>query len=138
MSVNNFNEANDQIAVTLGFGGSSVTGGGFQTISGPAVNVIEANGIIKTTAATSADLTADGNNGAIETIIVNATNDFAATGSYTVIVYSSTDPNTANAGIYTVNIIDNTNPDASGMTVEHVMTLNGVGFGALASDNFTT
>ena len=131
VSVNNFNEANDRIAVTLGVGGSSVTGGGFQTISGPAANVGVANGIIEITAAPSADLTADGNNGAIETIIANATNDFAATGSYTVIVYSSTDASTANAGIYTVNIIDDTNPGSNGMTVEHVMTLNGVGFGAL-------
>ena len=138
VSINNFNEANDRIAVTLGVGGSSVTGGGFQTISGPAANVGVANGIIEITAAPSADLTADGNNGAIETIIANATNDFAATGSYTVIVYSSTDASTANAGIYTVNIIDDTNPGSNGMTVEHVMTLNGVGFGALDSANFTS
>ena len=138
VSINNFNEANDRIAVTLGVGGSSVTGGGFQTISGPAANVGVANGIIEITAAPSADLTADGNNGAIETIIANATNDFAATGSYTVIVYSSTDARTANAGIYTVNIIDDTNPGSNGMTVEHVMTLNGVGFGALDSANFTS
>ena len=137
VSINNFNEANDRIAVTLGVGGSSVTGGGFQTISGPAANVGVANGIIEITAAPSADLTADGNNGAIETIIANATNDFAATGSYTVIVIL-TDASTANAGIYTVNIIDDTNPGSNGMTVEHVMTLNGVGFGALDSANFTS
>ena len=136
MSVTNFNELNDRIAVTLGGGDSSVTDGVFQTISGTAANVV-ANQHYRNHRRTTANLTADGNNGAIETIIANATTNFAATGSYTVIVYSSTNLSTANAGIYTVNIIDNTNPGSNGMTVEHVMTLNGVGFDALDSANFT-
>ena len=71
---------------------------------------------------------------AIEEFIAAATNGIA-TGNYTFIVYSDT-TGTANAGIYSVNITDDTNPGSGGMTVEHIMTLNGVGFGNLADANF--
>ena len=74
-------------------------------------------------------LDGDGNNGAVATIIAAAVGDFPATGTYTFIIYSTTNTGTASAGIYTVNIDDTSAPtsDTSDMDVEHIMTLNGVG-----------
>ena len=82
----------------------------------------------------TSSLTDDANGGAIETIIAAATNGIAL-GNYTFIIYSNT-TGTADAGVYTVNITDSTDPTSSGMTVEHIMTLNGVGYGNLADGNF--
>jgi Ca2+-binding RTX toxin-like protein len=133
-TVSNFHVANDKVAVTLG--GTDIADGPFQEITATNTNVAAGVEVIELHYATgvSASLTDDSNGGAIETIIAAATNGIA-TGNYTFIVYSDT-TGTANAGICTVNITDSTNPGSSGMTVEHIMTLNGVGYGNLGDANF--
>ena len=134
-TVSNFNVANDHIAVTLN--GASITDGSFQTVTSTETNIsagVEVVELVNSSLVT-ATITDDGNNGAIEKVIQLATNNIP-TGTYTFIVYSSTNVSTANAGIYTVNITDSTNPNQGHMTVEHIMTLNGVGYGNLTSANF--
>ncbi|MFM5588618.1 beta strand repeat-containing protein, partial [Aeromonas rivipollensis] len=139
-TVSNFNVAHDQVAVVVS--GTNIANGSFQTIT--ADNPVIAAGTevieiaINNAARVTATLTGDGSSGTIATIIAAATANFPATGNYTFIIYSDL-TGTANAGIYTVNIIDNTAPNAdiSDMVVEHIMTLNGVGFGNLGAGNFT-
>jgi len=135
VTVNNFAVANDRIAVTLN--GTADTG--LQTITADGTSFTGTNRIVEiainNAARVTTDLIGDGNGGAIENIIQAATTNLPATGSYTFIIYSDLTA-TANAGIYTVNITDDTDPNQTGMTVEHVMTLNGVGFGALGASNF--
>ena len=134
-TISNFVVADDRVAVNLN--GTSLTDGSFQTVTATQTNIsagVEVVELVNSSFVT-ASLTDDGNNGAIEAIIQSATNGIA-TGTYTFIIYSSTNVSTASAGIYTVNITDSTNPGSSGMTVEHIMTLSGVGYGNLTSANF--
>ena len=133
-TVSNFNVAHDKVAVTLG--GTAIADGTFQTLTsdGTAISAEVVELAISTRV--TASLGNDGDNSTIENIIANATNNFTSgTGTYTFIIYSDTTP-TANAGIYSVNISDSTNPSTGGMTVEHIMTLNNVGFGNLGDANF--
>jgi hypothetical protein len=135
-TVSNFAVANDRVAVNLA--GIAITDGAFQTISGVNATVAAGTEVIElvNSSFVTASLTNDGNSASIEDIIAAASIDNIPTGDYTFIVYSSTNVTTANAGIYSVNISDNTNPGSSGMTVEHIMTLNGVGYGNLTAANF--
>lgn len=133
--VSNFNVAHDRVAVVLN--GTSLTDGGFQTVTANQTNIsagVEVIELVNASFVTSS-LTDDSNNGAIEQIIQEATNNFPATGNYTFIVYSDT-TGTAHAGIYSVEISDSTNPNQDGMVVEHIMTLTGVGYGNLTAANF--
>ena len=129
----------DKIAVLLG--ATSIADGPFQTIIADGTNVAAGTEVIEiavnAASRVTGTLTGDGNNGAIATIIAGAINDFPATGNYTVIIYSDL-TGTANAGVYSVNILDSSAPtsDTSDMVVEHIMTLNGVGFGNLVDANF--
>ena len=122
------------------FNGAALADGAFQTVTSNAgtTNIAAGTEVVELAINDAAFVTTslgnDANSGNIENIIAAAINDIP-TGNYTFIVYSNT-TGTANAGIYTVNITDNTNPDFGGMTVEHIMTLNGVGFGNLADANF--
>ena len=133
-TVSNFNVANDEIAVTLG--AAAIADGTFLTVTGTQTNISAGVEVIElVNAAWVGSLTADGDSGTIEGFIAAATDDIP-TGNYTFIVYSDT-TGTANAGIYSVNISDDTNPTAgSDMVVEHIMTLNGVGYGNLGDANF--
>ncbi|MET3843466.1 VCBS repeat-containing protein [Bradyrhizobium sp. OAE829] len=138
VTVSNFDVADsDRVAVILN--GTSITATGVQTItadnttfSGTA-RIVEI--AINNAGRVTTSLANDGDGSNIESIIQAATTNFPATGNYTFIVYSDL-TGTANAGIYTVNISDATNPSNGGMTVEHIMTLNGVGFGAMGAANF--
>jgi T1SS-143 domain-containing protein len=134
-TVSHFAVANDKIAVT--FNGAAVADGTFTTIS--VADADNPGEVIELTGAfTSPNLTLDGNGAAIETVIANAIDDIAA-GTYTVIVYSNNSAG-ADAGIYTMNvgspISGMSNLGAGGFTLEHVMTLTGVGFGNLSDANF--
>ena len=137
-TVSNFDVANDRVAVT--FNGAALADGPFQTVTSNAgtTNIVAGTEVVELAINDAAFVTTslgnDANSDSIENIIGAAINDIP-TGNYTFIVYSNT-TGTANAGIYTVNITDNTNPGSGGMTVEHIMTLNGVGFGNLADANF--
>ncbi|UFS81470.1 DUF5801 domain-containing protein [Rhizobium sp. T136] len=134
--VSHFDVLNDKIAVNLN--NSSLTDGGFQSLTSDGTAIASARIIevaINSGDRVTLSLADDGNGDAIEDIIAAATNNIAV-GTYTFIIYSSTNTSTANAGIYTVSITDGTNPDSGGMTVKHIMTLNGVGFGKLTSENF--
>jgi len=137
VTVDNFNAGGDRIAITLN--GTSVTSTGVETITGDNTTFSGTNRIVEI-AINSANrvttsLNNDGDGSSIEQIIQSATNGFPATGNYTFIIYSDL-TTSANAGIYSVNISDDTNPGNGGMVVEHIMTLNGVGFGALGASNF--
>ncbi|CAH1649394.1 hypothetical protein BOSEA31B_10351 [Hyphomicrobiales bacterium] len=132
-TVNNFSVTNDRISVSVN--GSSITDGVFQTISGSGVNVAAGVKVIELVTG-GATLVNDGNGSSIETLLQSATNDFlSGAGTYTVIAYSGTG-STADAGIYSVTISDSTNPGNSGMEVEHIMTVSGVGYGNLSGQNF--
>lgn len=118
----------------------NIANGGFQSIAGPNTDVTVATGGVVALVSNTwvGSLTSDGDNGVIEQYIQAATKNFSGgTGNYTFIVYSD-NSSTANAAIYSVNISDNTNPNQNGMVVEHIMTINGVGYGHLTANNFTT
>ncbi|WP_210240630.1 DUF5801 repeats-in-toxin domain-containing protein [Mesorhizobium sp. B2-1-4] len=135
-TVSNFDVADDKLAVVLG--AANIADGTFQTITAANTNVSAGAEVIElVNNSWTGPLANDGDNSTIEGFIQAAIQNFPATGSYTFIVYSGTSV-TANAGIYSVNITDSTNPNQSGMTVEHIMTLNGVGFGNLTAANFTS
>ena len=137
-TVSNFIVANDKVAVMLG--AAAVADGNFQPVTVGNTNISAGTEVVElainNASFVTTSLTDDANGGEIiDDIIVAATNGIA-TGTYTFIVYSSTNVSTANAGNCTVDITDNTNPESGGITVEHIMTLNGVGFGNLADANF--
>ncbi len=135
-TVSHFAVANDKIAVT--FNGAAIANGTFTNIS--AADADNPGEVIELTGAfTSPNLTLDGNGAAIETVIANAIDDIAA-GTYTVIVYSNNTAG-ADAGIYTMNVGSTISGSGSNLgtgsfTLEHVMTLTGVGFGNLSDANF--
>jgi hypothetical protein len=134
-TITNFNVAHDRIAVLLG--AATLTDGSFQTITAANTNVSAGVEIIELVNSSwvTGSLGNDGDESTVEDLIEAATNNIA-TGNYTFIVYSNSS-GTANAGIYSVNISDSTNPtDGSDMIVEHIMTLNGVGYGNLGAANF--
>ncbi len=143
VTVSNFDETDsDQIAVTLN--GTSISNGFTEldllneTISGTNRVIEIANSSLVASAFGGGGLTDDGNSGTIEDIIVAASIDNIPDGTYTFIVYSNA-TGTADAGVYTVTINgDNSNPGSGDMTVEHIATLSGVGFGALSSLNFAS
>ena len=130
--ISNFHVVDDKIAVTLN--STAIADGTFQSVTATQTNVTGEVIELVAAAFVTSSLTDDANNGAIETIIATATNNIP-TGNYTFIIYSDTS-STADAGIYTVNITDSTDPNSGGMTVEHIMTLDNVGFGNLADGNF--
>ena len=141
VTVSNFSVANDRVAVILN--GANISDGTYQQITSNGVNVSAGIEVVEIAISAAnrvtASLAGDGDDGAIATIIADAIGDFPATGNYTFIIYSDLTP-TANAGIYSVNILDSSAPtsDISDMVVEHIMTLNGVGFGNLADANFVS
>ncbi|MBN9580317.1 MAG: VWA domain-containing protein [Afipia sp.] len=141
-TISNFEVANDKIAVLLN--NVNITSGGFQVITSASTDVtVSPGGVIalvnSSTNTWVGSLTDDANNGAIEGYIQAATNTFnGGAGNYTFIVYSNNNTSTANAAIYSVNISDDTNPGSGGMQVEHIMTINSVGYGKLTAANFTT
>lgn len=134
VTVSSFNVAQDKIAIAVG--GTSETDGGFVTVTanqttiGAGVEIVE---LVNASWVTTS-LGNDGDGSTIEGFIQAATDGIPA-GTYTFIVYSNT-TGTANAGVYSVTISDSTNPGNSGMVVEHVMTINGVGYGNLSAANF--
>jgi len=134
-TVTNFAVATDKVAVTVN--SQSVTDGSFVTVTGTQTDIGAGVEVVElvNSAWTTASLGNDGNGSAIEGFIQAATDDIP-TGTYTFIVYSSTDTATADAGIYSVTISDSTNPGSSEMVVEHIMTLSGVGYGNLSASNF--
>ena len=139
VTVNNFDVTDsDRIAVTLN--GTSITNGftsiGINgTVSGANIVVELDNSALVASAFGGLGPTDDSNGGTIEDAITAASINSITAGNYTFIVYSNA-TGTADAGVYTVNISDNTDPGSGGMTVEHVMTLTGVGFGQLGAANF--
>ena len=142
-TVSNFNVANDTISVTVA--GTSIVGGGFQTITSNNTDVSVAVGGVVALVNSSwvtGSLGNDGEDSTIEGFIQNATRNFTNVGNYTFIVYSGTGA-TASAGIYSVYITDDTNPggngnNGNGLVVEHIMTLNNVGYNTLSAANFST
>ncbi|MGL3823448.1 DUF5801 repeats-in-toxin domain-containing protein [Sphingopyxis sp. R3-92] len=132
--VNNFNVAQDKIAIAVD--GTSETDGTFLTVTGTQTNIGSGIEVIElvNNAWVTASLGDDGNGSTIEGFIQAATNTIP-TGTYTFIVYSDTS-GTANAGIYSVTISSSNNPGNSGMVVEHIMTINDVGYGSLSAANF--
>ena len=136
-TVSNFIVANDRVAVT--FNGTAIADGTFQSVTADNTNIAAGTEVVEIAINLATRVTTslgnDGNSDDIEDIIAAAINDIPV-GNYTFIVYSSTNTSTANAGIYTVNITDATNPGPVELTVEHIMTLNGVGFGQLGDANF--
>lgn len=146
VTVSNFKVANDTVKIVLGQ--DDVANGlvevnsfsDFDVLSGDTRKVLEiVNG------RTSASTDDDGGD-TIEQLIANSIDDIPA-GYYTVVVYTSSDPNTANANIFTMRVTSNisgngsgsnNNLTTSGFSIEHVMTLNGVGYGKLTAANFTT
>jgi len=134
-TVSNFKVAEDKIAVL--FNGNNIANGGFVTVSAFNATIAAGTEVIEVTApaSTTSSLGDDGDTSTIENILSNLSIDSIAAGTYTVIIYSSTLAS-ADAGIYSVTFSATTNPSFSGMIVEHIMTLNGVGHGALGSGNF--
>ncbi|MDK2759777.1 MAG: DUF5801 domain-containing protein [Sphingopyxis sp.] len=140
VTVSNFAVANDKI--NIGVGGASSTDGTFVTVTSAQTSIAAGVEVIELVNSNwvTGSLTDDSDSGVIEDFIQAATNAIP-TGTYTFIVYSGTGAN-ANAGIYSVTISDSTNPggnsnSGAGSVVEHVMTINGVGYGNLGDDNFT-
>jgi Ca2+-binding RTX toxin-like protein len=140
--------SNDRIAIEVG--GSSVTSGSnfYMTKSnnstneavGSSVKVIE----LAHNNFTTSSLTDDTNSASgPRQEIADAIGSIGA-GTYTVIIYSGNGAS-ANAGIYTLTVpnattgmngLTNAISGANSFTLEHVMTLNGVGFGNLSSSHF--
>ncbi|WP_105439700.1 DUF5801 repeats-in-toxin domain-containing protein [Neorhizobium sp. T25_13] len=150
-TVSNFETGNDKIAITLGSGSSPVqiSNGGFQEINVSTNDVLFNSNkeVIEIVVdhGSVLDLTKDSDGDAIEDVIANAIDDIPA-GTYTVIVYSSTNTTTADAGIYTMlvsttqsgNSGGNSNLTDNKFSIEHVMTLSGVGYGKLSGTNFSS
>ena len=138
-TVNNFSVGTDKVAVLMN--GNSLTVGAFSTIStNPSGDTAVSGGtqVIELALNTfvASDLTDDVNSGDVEDAIADAVGNIAA-GSYTFIVYSGTG-GTANAGVYTVTVQagGTTNLTVNQFTAEHIMTINGVGYGNLTAANF--
>ncbi|MGE0503572.1 MAG: DUF5801 repeats-in-toxin domain-containing protein [Rhizobiaceae bacterium] len=137
-TVNQFNVSHDKVAIALA--GTSITDGGFQTIdSTGGTAILAGTEVIELhhTDFTSGSLTADGDNGAIETEIADAIGAVGE-GTYTVIVYTGPNTSNADAGIYTMTVQagGSANLTTGQFTIEHVMTLDNVGFGNLGAGNF--
>ncbi|WP_105403109.1 cadherin-like domain-containing protein [Neorhizobium sp. T7_12] len=84
--------------------------------------------------------------GSLKAIIASAIDDIGA-GTYVVVIYSNTNTgggNPADAGIYLMTIgssISNGGDlaaNTSGFTLDHIMTIDNVGYGNLSSSHFTT
>ncbi|UIK04593.1 DUF5801 repeats-in-toxin domain-containing protein [Neorhizobium galegae] len=139
--VTNFDVVGDKISLKLA--GTDVLAGAFQVITSDNTDVAAGVKIIalQYSGATVGSLSQDNDGNNVEDIIAAATKDFPGSGTYTFIVYQNTQANNAHAGIYMVQINDVTDP-ASGspssnqIIVEHVMTLNNVGYGKLTAANF--
>ncbi|CDZ56241.1 T1SS-143 repeat domain-containing protein [Neorhizobium galegae] len=139
--VTNFDVVGDKISLKLA--GTDVLAGAFQVITSDNTDVAAGVKIIalQYSGATVGSLSQDNDGSNVEDIIAAATKDFPGSGTYTFIVYQNTQANNAHAGIYMVQINDVTDP-ASGspssnqIIVEHVMTLNNVGYGKLTAANF--
>ncbi|KGB52625.1 Cadherin domain protein [Sphingopyxis sp. LC81] len=133
-TVSNFAVANDRIAVSMG--STSRTDGTFVTVTATQTNIGSGVEVVElvNNAWVTGSLGNDGDGSTIEGFIQAATNNIPA-GIYTFIVYSDTS-GSANAGIYSVSITGSANPTQGGMAVEHIMTINGVGYGNLTDLNF--
>jgi VCBS repeat-containing protein len=133
-TVSGFAAASDKVSIAVN--GTSASDGGFVTVTATQTDIAAGTEVIEllNAAWVTASLGNDGNGSTIENFIQAATDDIPA-GTYSFIVYSNT-TGTADAGIYSVTISDSTNPGDGGMTVEHVMTLSGVGYGNLSAANF--
>ncbi|CAN7486531.1 T1SS-143 repeat domain-containing protein [Neorhizobium sp. LjRoot104] len=124
--------------------GAIISDGAFQSVVSPNTDINAGVKIVQLlySQVVTSNLSGDSNSSTIEGFIASATKNFPAAGNYTFIVYSS-GANNADAGIYAVKISDPNNPvsngssqHASDIVVEHVMTLVGVGYGSLTSENF--
>ena len=133
-TVSHFDVNLDKIAVTLN--GTAIADGAFQSVTATQTNIAAGTEVVELAnpSFVVANLTDDSNGGLVEAQIAAATNSIA-NGTYTFILYSN-NTSSADAGIYTVTISDNTDPTTSQMTVEHIMTLSGVGIGNLGDANF--
>ncbi|WP_152564209.1 beta strand repeat-containing protein [Neorhizobium vignae] len=139
--VTNFDAVGDKISLNLA--GADVLGGAFQVITSENTDVAAGVKIIalEYSGATLGSLSQDNDGSNVEDIIAAATKDFPGPGIYTFVVYQNTQANNAHAGIYMVQINDVTDPasgspNSSQIIVEHVMTLNNVGYGKLSAANF--
>uniref|UniRef100_UPI0028AA728A beta strand repeat-containing protein n=1 Tax=Rhizobium sp. TaxID=391 RepID=UPI0028AA728A len=134
----------DKIAVVLGttdIAGSSNPAATYQTIQSTSsggttvssgIKVIE----LQNSSFVASSLTTDTNSGSVASRIADAIGNIKA-GYYTIVVYSSTNTSTADAGIYTLHVTgDANNLTSSQFTLEHIMTLHNVGYGSLTSSNF--
>jgi T1SS-143 domain-containing protein len=139
-TISNFDVGTDMLSVTLN--GTAISDGAFVTVNSSDTDVeSSSNEIIEIAINNASYVTtnlADTNGGAVETIIANAIDDLLA-GDYTVIVYTNT-TSSADAGIYTMHVPSRinggSNLDTDDFSIEHIATLNGVGFGQLDSANF--
>ncbi|MFS2155213.1 VCBS domain-containing protein [Rhizobium sp. Rhizsp42] len=122
--------------VSIGAAGFKEVGGGTNLVS------IDRNKVLEVTSHVSASLNDDSStsNTSVKAAIAAAIGSISS-GTYEVIVYSGMGTS-ADAGIYLMTIGTNVNgnlqADTRGFTLDHIMTLTGVGFGTLTSNNFTT
>jgi len=133
LTVSNFNVANDAVKVTLN--AAVLSGSTFVAVTagGNAAVTSASGGVIEIQASNAADLTADGADGAIETLVAAAIGNIANDSSYTVVVYSG-----SSAGIYTMTTgtVAGTDLAANTLSLELVGVLTGVGVDALTAANF--
>ncbi|MFP3544106.1 VCBS domain-containing protein [Rhizobium sp. SIMBA_035] len=131
----------DKIAVVLG--NANIADGSYLTItSAPQAGNTVASGVkvieLQSSSFTSASLTNDTstNSSSVAGRIADAIGKIGV-GDYTIVVYSSASQSNADAGIYTLHVTaDTNNLVTGGFTLEHIMTLHDVGYGALTSSNF--
>ncbi len=136
VTVDNFGST-DKIAVLLN--GTNVADGGYLTIMSSGATVSSAVEVIElqSSSLTNSSLSSDASNGTIAGVIASAIGSIKA-GDYTVVVYAS-QSSLADAGIYSVHVTnDAANLAVGGFTLEHIMTLDNVGYGALTAANFTS
>ncbi|PLK71645.1 hypothetical protein C0V73_05890 [Rhizobium sp. TH135] len=135
-TINNFDVSVHRIAITAGQPAVPVTGGNFVTASS-LIDVTAAGSVIEIMTGTNASAN-DGHNASIEQRIFQTIDDIPQ-GFYTVIVYSS---NTSNADAYLFTMkVDSTQSgyatlNTDEFSIEHVMTIKGVGYGNLKPENF--
>jgi T1SS-143 domain-containing protein len=134
--VSNFDVANHKIAITVGSPAVSVTGGTFVTVSSLS-DIYAAGSVIEILRETNSSAN-DGDNAAIEQLIYRSIDDIPQ-GFYTVIVYGSTRSN-ADAYVFTMKVNSTQSGgqtlDTDEFSIEHVMTLQSVGYGSLRASNF--
>ncbi len=131
--------AMDKLAVQVG---STDIGVGFKEVTnGASLTNVDRGKALEITGVVSAALNDDSStaSGSVKAAIASAIGSISS-GTYEVIVYSGTG-NNADAGVYLMTIgsgSSNLQANTLGFTLDHIMTLTGVGYGKLTADNFTT